>query len=65
MVSPWQTPLPHGGYTMSRVVVYLYSGRWIPIMFCSLIEAISLYRQALQTGKEVYVFPFDADPWDF
>ncbi len=50
---------------MSRVVVYLYSGRWIPIMFCSLLEAISLYRQALQTGKEVYVFPFDADPWDF
>ena len=50
---------------MSRVVVCFYSGKWIPIMFCPLVDAIALYRNALKEGKEIFIFPPDSDPNDF
>ena len=50
---------------MSRVVVYLYSGRWIPIMFCSLGEAIQFHRQARLEGQQIYVFPSNVDPSNY
>ncbi len=65
MGSPWQVPLPLGKHTSSRVVVYFYSGSWIPIMFYSLADAIKLHHQALSSGKELFVFPADLDPGTF
>ncbi|MBD2744020.1 hypothetical protein [Coleofasciculus sp. FACHB-1120] len=50
---------------MSRVVVCFYSGRWIPIMFCPLVEAIALHQNALKEGKEIFIFPHDCDPNNF
>ncbi|MEW6497297.1 MAG: hypothetical protein AB1589_33060 [Cyanobacteriota bacterium] len=50
---------------MNRVVIYYYSGRWIPIKFCRLGDAIKLHRQAKQQGKEIFLFPPDFIPDDF
>jgi hypothetical protein len=47
---------------MSRVVVYYYSGRWIPLKFCGLAKAIKLHRQAKLQGRELFIFPPDFDP---
>ncbi len=57
MVSHWQLPLPQDEYTQLQVVVYFYSGRWIPIACFRLNEAIGLYHKASQRGKEILVFP--------
>lgn len=65
MPPPWQNPLPRDEYTMSRVVVYYYSGRWIPIKYCRLGKAIELYRQAKLEGRELFLFPPDFKPDDF
>jgi len=59
---PWQNPLPLEEYTMSRVVVYYYSGRWIPLKFCGLAKAIKLHRQSKLQGIELFIFPPDFDP---
>jgi len=64
MVSPWRCPLPLQEYTTSQVVVYFYSGRWIPIMFYSLVEAIALHRQALLESQEIFVFPPNVNPYE-
>lgn len=57
MISAWSNPIPLKEYTTSRVVVYFYSDRWIPINCFSLAEALMLYRKALRLGKEILVFP--------
>lgn len=62
---PWQNPLPLEEYIMSRVVIYYYNGRWIPIKFCRLGDAIKLSRQAKQQGQELFLFPPDFIPDDF
>lgn len=62
MPAPWQNPLPLEEYAMNRVVVYYYSGRWIPIKFCRLADAIELYRKAKLQGKEIFIFPPDFVP---
>lgn len=62
---PWQVPLAQQEYTTSRVVVYFYSGGWIPITFYPLIEAIRLHRLALSSGMDIVVFPPDMDPRNF
>lgn len=63
VVSPWRIPIPVEEYTMSPVVVYFYSNRWIPMKCFSLTEAIELYRKALSLGKEIIVYPPDLDPY--
>jgi len=65
MVSPWQLPLPLGEYATSRVVVYFYSGRWVPIKHCFLSKAIELYHKVLFSGQEVFLFPPELDPNEF
>jgi hypothetical protein len=62
--APWQNPLPLEEYTMTRIVVYYYSGRWIPIKFCRFNKAIKLYRQAKLQGQEIFIFPADFKPDD-
>lgn len=62
MPAPWQNPLPLEEYIMNRVVIYYYSGRWIPLKYCRLEKAIKLYHQAKLQGKELFVFPPDFDP---
>ena len=57
MNTPFQNRLPLEDYAKSRVVVYFYSDRWIPISCFKLTEAIALYRKGLQKGKEIFVFP--------
>ena len=64
MPLPWQNPLPLDEYTASRVVIYYYSGRWIPIKYCRLIKAIDLYRNAKLEGREIFIFPPDFKPDD-
>ncbi|MBD1861048.1 MULTISPECIES: hypothetical protein [Trichocoleus] len=64
MISPWRSPLPLEEYTASQVVVYFYSGRWIPIMFCRLAEAIALHHRASSSGKELFIFPPEVNPSD-
>jgi hypothetical protein len=61
---PWKNPLPLDEYTTSKVVVYYYRGRWIPIKFCRLEKAIVLSRQARLQGKEILIFPPDFEPND-
>jgi hypothetical protein len=60
---PWQNSLPLDEYTTIKVVVYYYSGRWIPLKYCRLIKAIELYRKAKLEGREIFIFPpdFQAD----
>ena len=65
MPLPWQNPLPLDEYITSRVVIYYYSGRWIPIKYCRLIKAIELYRKAKLEGREISIFPPDFKPNDF
>lgn len=65
MVSPWRNPLPQGKYTNSRVVVYFYCGRWVPVMYYSLEKAIELYRKSKLNGKEIFAFPAKLNPSDF
>lgn len=55
-------PLPLKEYAMSRVIVYFYTDRWVPIKFCSLEKAILLYHKANLEGKEILLFPADIDP---
>ena len=62
MDSPWQVPLPLEKYTKSRVVVYFYSGGWIPIMFYPLVDAIKLHCKASSLGMDIVLFPPDLDP---
>ncbi|NMG08866.1 hypothetical protein DP117_18985 [Brasilonema sp. UFV-L1] len=63
MVSPMQNTLPLSQYMARRVVVCFYSDkRWIPIMFYSLEDAISLYYKALRLGKKLFVFPSNCYP---
>lgn len=64
MISPWRCPLPLEEYTTNKVVIYFYSGRWIPITFYSFVEAIELHRRAVLEGREVFVFPSDLNPCD-
>jgi len=64
MLSPWRSPLPLSEYTTSQVVVYFYSGRWVPITFFSLPEAIALHHRAMLEGREVFVFPPEVNPCD-
>ncbi len=64
MPRPWQNPLPLEEYTTSRVVIYFYSGRWIPIKYCRLEKAIAICRQARLQGQQMFVFPPDFDPND-
>lgn len=64
MPAPWQNPLPLEEYIMNRVVIYYYSGRWIPLKYCRLEKAIKLYRQAKLQGKEIFIFPPDFVPED-
>lgn len=61
VVSPWNTPIPVGDHTESPVVIYFYSGKWIPIVGFSLGEAITLYRKALSLGKKILVYPSNLD----
>jgi hypothetical protein len=57
MNTPLQNRLPLEDYAKSRVVVYFYSDRWIPISCFKLTEAIALSRKGLLKGKEIFVFP--------
>lgn len=50
---------------MQKAVVYYYNSRWIPIMFYSYSDAISLHHKARLSGQELYVFPPNLDPNDF
>ncbi len=61
MSSPWQNPLPVGEDAHSRVVVLLYSDRWIPVTCFCLNEAIALYRKGMRQGKKIFVFPVGLD----
>lgn len=61
MVSYLSIPIPVEDCTRSRVVVYFYSDRWIPMTCFCLDEAIKLYHKALRLGKEILVFPPDLD----
>ncbi|MBG1271942.1 hypothetical protein F8S12_38980 [Nostoc sp. WHI] len=55
-------PVPLKEYAMSRVTVYFYSDRWVPIKYCFLEKAILLYHKANLEGKEIFLFPTDLDP---
>ena len=57
MNTPLQNRLPLEDYAKSRVVVYFYSDRWIPISCFKLTEALALSRKGLLKGKEIFVFP--------
>lgn len=63
--SSWYLPLPLKEYAMSRVTVYFYSDRWVPIKFCFLEKAILLHHKANLEGKEILLFPADLDPNEF
>ena len=56
------TSIPLEENTTSRVTVYFYSGKWIPLVCCTLVDAIGLHRKARLSGKEFLAFPFDEDP---
>jgi hypothetical protein len=58
----WHNPLPRKESAKNRVVVYYYTGQWVPIMFHQLVDAIALHRKAKQQGKEIYIFPPDVNP---
>lgn len=57
MDSVWQNPISLGEEATKRVVVYVYSDRWIPISYFSYSEAIRLSRKARLKGKKAFVFP--------
>lgn len=61
----WYVPLPLKEYAMSRVTVYFYSDRWVPIKYCSLEKAILLHQKANLEGKEILLFPDHLDPNQF
>ncbi|MEH2165060.1 MAG: hypothetical protein V7K38_29425 [Nostoc sp.] len=63
--SSWCVPLPFKEYAMSRVTVYFYSDRWVPIKFCSLEKAILLHHKANLEGREILLFPANLDPNQF
>lgn len=63
--SSWSLPLPLKEYAMSRVTVYFYSDRWVPIKYCSLEKAILLHQKASLEGKEILLFPANIDPNEF
>lgn len=65
MFSPWQIPLPLKEYATTRIVVYFYINRWIPIKYCFLEKAIELYYKTLLSEGEVLLFPPDLDPNTF
>lgn len=58
----WCLPLPLKEYAMSRVTVYFYSDRWVPIKYCSLGKAILLHQKAKLEDKEILLFPTNLDP---
>lgn len=64
MISCWSNPLPKEDYTAAKVVICAYEGKWVPITFSSLAEAIRLYQQAVLHGTEIFVFPCDLAPWN-
>lgn len=65
MNSPWQNPLPSEEYITHRVVIYFYTGRWVPIMFYPLAAAIDVYQKAKNQGQELYIFPANSLPNEF
>jgi hypothetical protein len=62
VISPYQCQLPLEEYKKNLVVVYYYSGRWVPIMFYTLEAAIALYHKAILEGREILVFPPNVKP---
>lgn len=64
MPAHWQNPLPLEEYMMIRVVIYFYTGRWIPIKFCRFDKALKLYHQAKLQGQAIFIFPTDFSPDD-
>lgn len=65
MVSPWQMPLLLAESATSRVIVYSYKEKWVPIKYCHLEKAILLHHEKLLCGQEVLLFPPDLDPNSF
>ena len=65
MGSLWHVPLPLGSSKNSRVIVYFYNDRWLPITFYTLADAIALHYQAAREGRELVVFPPGLDPRTF
>jgi hypothetical protein len=64
MISPWKNLLPLEENTACKVVVcVICEGKWIPVVFTNLANALRLYRQGLLLGREIFVFPCDATPW--
>jgi hypothetical protein len=61
----WSLPLPLKEYAMSRVTVYYYSDRWVPIKYCSLEKAILLHQKASLESKKILLFPTNLDPNQF
>ncbi len=59
MISPLKNPLPSGEYAASKVLISFYKDRWVPITFCRFVDAIALYRKAVQSGSEIFIFPPD------
>ncbi|MBE9224800.1 hypothetical protein IQ264_04870 [Phormidium sp. LEGE 05292] len=64
MEFPGYNLLPTKEYAKSRVVVYYYTGQWVPIMFHQLVDAIAIHRKAKKQGKELFIFPPDVNPKD-
>lgn len=62
---PWQNPLPSEEYITHQVVIYFYTGRWVPIMFYPLADAIALSQKAKHLGQELYIFPTNTRPSEF
>ncbi|MBW4548182.1 MAG: hypothetical protein KME25_27630 [Symplocastrum torsivum CPER-KK1] len=60
VASPWTNPLPLEEFAATKVVIYSYDDRWVPITFSNLAEAIKIYHQALLHGAEIFVFPPDS-----
>lgn len=63
--SSWSLPLLLKEYAMSRVTVYFYNDRWVPIKYCFLEKAILLHQKAKLEGKEILLFPTNVDPNQF
>jgi hypothetical protein len=49
-------------YITQRVVIYFYSGRWIPIQFSDLGDAIILYKRLIAVGHQLFIFPVHLNP---
>lgn len=65
VISPWYCPILVDKVRQEKVIIYSFNGKWNPILFCCLADAVAFYYQAAIEGQETCIFSQSLNPDHF